>query len=299
MQSSRTHLDRILGCLFGGAIGDCVGSSIEGRSSPDDVLELPWHWTDDTQLTLATCEALAESHTPDPSTIAEHMAEWFRTGRVTGLGASTRAALTALRLGAHWALAGASGEFAAGNGAAMRIAPLAFFLNPHDTKDRRTIRDVARITHKNDEAYAGALAVVVAVRNAVLDAPQSGILGRVADSLPDSRTRDALHELTELPSASRTYTSAASAVGTSGFVAESVPIALFAADLALRDGFFPVLGAISREGGDIDTIASIAGQVLGARLGFQGLPPELVSKVPDSQKIHSIGARLARSALIP
>ena len=46
----------------------------------------------------------------------------------------------------------------------MRIAPLAFFCDPSDETARRTIRDVARITHHHEEAYVGALAVVVAIR---------------------------------------------------------------------------------------------------------------------------------------
>ena len=45
----------------------------------------------------------------------------------------------------------------------MRIAPLAFFLDPEDAGDRQLIRDVCRITHHNEEAYVGALAVVTAV----------------------------------------------------------------------------------------------------------------------------------------
>jgi len=43
--------------------------------------------------------------------------------------------------------------------------PLAFLLEPARPVDRTVIRDVCRITHQNDEAYAGALAVVVAIRS--------------------------------------------------------------------------------------------------------------------------------------
>jgi ADP-ribosylglycohydrolase len=42
----------------------------------------------------------------------------------------------------------------------MRIAPLAFV----PSADRVVIRDAVRITHHNDEAYLGALAVVLAIR---------------------------------------------------------------------------------------------------------------------------------------
>ena len=102
----------------------------------------------------------------DPATIADAYVERFRSGPIAGLGASTLKALVELDAGGHWALVGRKGEMAAGNGAAMRIAPLAFCLDPATPDGRQKIRDVSRITHHNDEAYAGALAMVIAVRAA-------------------------------------------------------------------------------------------------------------------------------------
>jgi ADP-ribosylglycohydrolase len=68
-----------------------------------------------------------------------------------------------LEAGAQWALAGAKGERTAGNGAAVRIAPLTFLLDPFDATDHVIIHDVCRITHHNDEGYCGALAVLIAI----------------------------------------------------------------------------------------------------------------------------------------
>jgi ADP-ribosyl-[dinitrogen reductase] hydrolase len=149
--------DRILGCLLGGAIGDAVGGVPErGEIS----------LSDDTQLTLATCEALQVGEV-SPEAIAAAFTRWFRAGAITGVGSSTLKALRDLAAGAHWALSGARGEMAAGNGAAMRIAPLAFLLDPSDPGQRMVLRDVCRITHHSDEAYLGALAVVAAIRSEV------------------------------------------------------------------------------------------------------------------------------------
>src|SRR5262245_24138963 len=87
---------------------------------------------------------LAGRWTPRPSRSASACGlRWA----VPGLGSSTLKALRDLSAGAHWALAGARGEYAAGAGAAMRIAPLAFLLDPASADDRVLIRDVARITH--------------------------------------------------------------------------------------------------------------------------------------------------------
>ena len=115
---------------------------------------------------------------------------------MTGVGSATLKALRDLSAGAHWALSGTRGEFASGSGAAMRAASLSFFLDPTINDHRRTIRDVSRITHHSDEAYAGALAVVVALRHCARFAvvPED-LLSSVADELPDTAVRDRLVEL--------------------------------------------------------------------------------------------------------
>ncbi len=120
--------EQLEGCLIGGAIGDAIGGFYENRSlSHTDFLSYPWHTSDDTQLTLATCQAIIESNGKVvPEKIARKFLEWYNHGQLTGLGASTLKSLRDLQKGAHWALAGRTGERAAGNGAAMRIAPLAF-----------------------------------------------------------------------------------------------------------------------------------------------------------------------------
>lgn len=153
--------DPILGCLLGGAIGDAWGGPYEG-ALPQEAPAFPTsgRLSDDTQLTTATCESIIEHAGVDPAHIAGRFRAWFEAGRIRGLGASTMKALRDLGAGAHWALAGAKGERAAGNGAAMRIAPLAFLLDPVIDADRTLIRDVCRITHQHDENPSGRFRIV-------------------------------------------------------------------------------------------------------------------------------------------
>ena len=168
--------DPILGCIVGGAIGDAMGGPYEGRMPSFQIdYDADWRLSDDTQLTLATCEAITKAGCVNPAVIASEMAAWFAEGRVQGIGASTFAACKRSPAAQHWALAGMRGAAQAGNGAAMRAAPLAFLLEPTDPSDLRTIRDVSRITHHNDEAYTGALSVVAAVRCA---GGEKGVAGR-------------------------------------------------------------------------------------------------------------------------
>ena len=216
--------------------------------------------------------------------IAKTFVEWFANGRLPGLGSSTLKALRDLQAGAHWALAGARGEFAAGAGAAMRIAPLAFVLDPSVDDDRVMIRDVARITHHSDEAYAGALAVVVAIRaTATGGHVPEDLLSIVSSALPDTRVRD---RLMEVSSRAETPESVAVRHGSSGHVVDVVPLALLVAAHERSNELEPVVRRAVSLGGDTDTIAAIAGQVAGA--SGRELPRHLMSRILRIADVESV-----------
>src|SRR5271165_4909581 len=156
MQTDLKRRNQILGCILGGALGDAWGGPWEGNTG-HVAFQIPSRScvSDDTQLTLATCESIIENGGIHPERLASHFATWFAAGRISGIGSSTLKAMRDLVAGVHWALAGSRGEYSAGNDAAMRIAPLAFLLDPATRGDRTIIRDVCRITHHNNEAYVG------------------------------------------------------------------------------------------------------------------------------------------------
>jgi ADP-ribosyl-[dinitrogen reductase] hydrolase len=239
-----------------------------------------WRISDDTQLTLATCQAIIQSGRIDPQGIAAGLAGQHRLG-LTNPGASTYKALTELSGGGHWALVGRKGEMAAGNGAATRIAPLAFLLSPDDRTARRLIRDISRITHHSEEAYAGALVVLIAIRAAWCGSwkGETNLIELVTSCLPDTSVRDRLIEI-NITRNSAVLADIASVLGSSGYVVESVPLAVCAASRVRSLGFQAALEQLIRAGGDTDTNASIAGQIMGSLLGLSGLPETLVSSLP-------------------
>lgn len=277
-------------------MGDALGGPYEGRKPPVRIShDSQWRLSDDTQLTLATCEAIiASGGHLDPEVVASRFASWHRQRRVTGMGASTYKALTELAAGGHWALSGAKGERAAGNGAAMRIAPAAFLLDPSVECDRRMIRDLCRITHRHEEAYVGALAVVVALRAVIEHTWKGGddLLEIVISALPDSKIRDRMKELGRY-GVNRPLEEIAILFGTSGYVVESVPLALYGAQQIGRLGFKGVLKELISAGGDTDTNASIAGQVSGAYLGKGALPSEMLEKLPENNLVKLIAGKFA------
>lgn len=292
---------RIVGCLVGGAIGDAMGLPFEGSEGPlEYVPPDTWSISDDTQLTLATCEAIANDGRVSPESISEVLSKWFRDGRFSGIGASTLKALRELDAGGHWALVGRKGEMAAGNGAAMRAAPLGFMLHPDNHSDRVVLRDVCRITHHSDEAYAGALAVVAAIHCIAFkqQSPRRSLLSAVHRLLPDSNVKDRILELRDF-SSEKTIQDCGEQFGTSGYVADSVPLALAAVTYIPQLGFQAVLEGVVECGGDTDTIASITGQIAGTFLGVDNLPPTLVRHIEDVGNMQSLALQLLEHKKLP
>jgi ADP-ribosyl-[dinitrogen reductase] hydrolase len=80
----RFRHEAIAGAILGGAIGDALGGIAERG-----VLT----FSDDTQLTVATCEAILAAQKASPQAIAAQMLAWFLAGRVSGIGSSTLKAM--------------------------------------------------------------------------------------------------------------------------------------------------------------------------------------------------------------
>ena len=73
--------------------------------------------------------------------------------------------------------------------------------------------------------------------------------------------------------------------GASGYVVESVPLALYTASAMERYSFEALLQNVIEAGGDTDTIASMTGQVAGAWLGAL---PNLSESLPHVREIERV-----------
>ncbi len=272
--------ETVKSCLLAGALGDAYGSKYQQSDIPTG--DSPWFFTDDTQMTVATCDSIMECNGVNPEKLAKTFTEWYMRRDFTGMGASTLKAMVDLVGGGNWSSVGAKGEMAAGNGAAMRIAPLAFLLDPKKEEDCKTIREVAYITHHNEEAYIGALAVVWAIR--LIQNTSQNFIPAIIKALPDSRVRDRLDAISQSPG--MRIRDIGRKFGNSGFVVDSVPLALFAAQQAPEIGIQTMMKEIVAAGGDTDTNCSIAGQIAGARMGIETFPEDWMKKLRETYKFE-------------
>jgi ADP-ribosyl-[dinitrogen reductase] hydrolase len=279
--------ERFRGCILGGAIGDAYGSAFENIIQEDTSEntyypfgkvqeEAPaWRITDDTQLTLATCEAIIQSKSFDPKLFAAKYLELFKAKKITGIGSSTLKAMQELEVGGHWSLVGRKGEYAAGNGAAMRIAPLGF---DKDIK-RSEIKDICNITHQNDEAYVGSLCVVLAIQSIINETwtGEENLIQIIIDQIPDTRVRDRLIEIDNL----KCDLTEVGKLGNDGYVVNSIPLAIAFASQVPLTGIDNMFKSIIGLGGDTDTNCSIAGQIAGTLIGGQNIPTTLFNQLKD------------------
>lgn len=81
---------------------------------------------------------------------------------IRGIGITTNEALYRLLSGVNWKKSGRRGEHAAGNGTAMRIAPIGLFYYLHLDALKKYCTEASIITHNNIEAINGAIAVAYA-----------------------------------------------------------------------------------------------------------------------------------------
>ncbi len=270
-----------------GAIGDAYGSAFENIAKEDnsetiyypfgkpEIKTPKWRITDDTQLTLATCETMTENETLDAKFFADKYLDFYKSRKLTGIGSSTLKAMQELEVGGHWNLVGRKGEFAAGNGAAMRIAPLGFELNI----SRNTIKDICNITHQNDEAYVGSLSIIIAIQS-IINKTWTGkenLLKIIINQIPDTRVRDRLIEIDNI----NCDLSKVGKFGNDGYVVNSVPLAIAFASKANEIGISKMYELIIEIGGDTDSNCSIAGQIAGTLIGIKNIPNELIDKLKD------------------
>jgi ADP-ribosylglycohydrolase len=260
-------------------VGDAFGQRFfrpESKGLPPDALPpAPWAWTDDTEMACSVADVLLRHGRVDQDALAEAFAARFDVGRAYGGGALEL--LERIRAGAPWRAAaaeqfGGSGSY--GNGAAMRVAPLGAYYAGDPARAAAEAARSAEVTHTHPEGVAGAVAVAAAASAAAGEpaADPAAALDAAIAHTPRSRVRAGLESARAL--LGRSAGEAARELGNGARISapDTVPFALWAATVHARDLAAAVRCCVGA-GGDMDTTAAIAGGVVGARVGVDGIPP--------------------------
>jgi ADP-ribosylglycohydrolase len=249
--------------------------------------------TDDTEQAVLVGRLLVEGDGRlDPTRFAEALIAWERgmaaKGSLDLLGPSTKTAVQRILDGVPVAEAGSTGTT---NGAAMRITPVGITTRADDLDALvDAVQDACRVTHDTGLGIAGAAAVAAAVsagidgatRSEALDvAVAAARIGErrghwVAGASIAARTTWARGFLPTVPDDER-ITTIDTMIGTSVASQESVVAALALVSLDLDP--WETLCTAASLGGDTDTIAAMAGAVLGAVHGPSAWPDGAADQV--------------------
>jgi ADP-ribosylglycohydrolase len=281
-----TRLSYASESLAGLSVGDALGAQyfMVGRSVDDllrGVVPAPvWEWTDDTEMACSVFWILQEKGDVDQDLLAQVFAERCEPNRGYGVGAFL--ILHRIRQGVSWQVAAGEafdGQGSCGNGAAMRVAPLGAYFPDDPQRAAAQAALSARVTHAHREGVAGAIAVAVAASVAAAgrlagQRPKSGhFLDAVLAHTPDSTVRKDVaraRRMLHLPADEVAYE-----LGNGRLVTaqDTVPFTAWVAAKHLDD-YPEAIRTCIRVGGDIDTTAAIAGGIVAAYTGADGVPPD-------------------------
>lgn len=313
-------LDRILGALYGMALGDSMGMPSELLSrrrireifgeiktfedspsaNPAAIGLKKGEFTDDTAQALIIVDSLMENnYVPDKRIIAKNLIQWAVDTDAFSkniLGQSSKAALNAIQ-------AGEDPEpytvKAVTNGTAMRIAPIGCLFSSSNLAGlAKYVARISEATHKTDVTIGGAGMVAAAVSAALEDKPWEDIMSTAENcylfasgygaetyqASPKARLKLALQLAEKYRDDPKRFSlSIYEIIGTTTLMSEAVPAALAMA-YYYRDPEACSL-ACANLGGDTDTIGAMAVAVCGAKAGAKGIRKELTDVLERSNHV--------------
>lgn len=307
---------RILGCLYGQAVGDAMGMPSElwtqnqirryfgeittFHPGPKDNMAASMfaagEYTDDTQQAIALIHSIIECDgLIIPQNVAKHILQWAEDKRVFEqniLGPTSKAALLAIKAGKPIAEIQSNGVT---NGSAMRVSPIGCLL---PTTNKQTFIEgvVASccITHNSDIAIAGAVVVAWTISRAIEGVDWHTIKHELPALANEVQTQ---FESTFSPLLGRRITFAFdisaqlmgkqqsdvvseiyTTIGVGMNIIETIPTAFAIVDIVNQD---PMMAArySANLGGDTDTIGAIATAICGAIQGINAFPQSIITTI--------------------
>ncbi len=277
-----TILDRATAAYLGLAIGDALGATVEFMS-PREIREhygvhrkicgggwlrlKPGQVTDDTTMSLALGGAILAQGKVDAQAAAQAFDAWMRAKPVD-IGNTVRRNLLYFRKTGN--PEAPYSDHDAGNGAAMRVLPvaLATFGLP-DEAVRAACRAQAHVTHNSRLSDAACECLVFMVQDALRGASKNELLHKHAHPLAAQHSEFRFRAVRQCENPS-------------GFVADTLR-AVFQGFFD-TDSFEDCLVDVVNRGGDADTTGAIAGMLAGALYGADAIPEAWLNTLDVSTK---------------
>jgi len=288
--------DRVIGSCLGLALGDALGAPFEFlRAShipnPIPAFERPWldqppgSTTDDTAMARNLMGSLAARGGSDFEDLTQRHLVWFRsdppdmgtlTGRVLRRVDRGEDATTVAR--EVWGERGP--EVSAGNGSVMYCAPLGLAYANRPDELFELAPGLSALTHFDGRCRTAVLTVSLCVAALVRGEPAEDAARAALAAVEDHDGGEELEFMVEAAGSSRPIDGP-----DQGFCLFTAGIAFQA---LLRGGDVETeLRRVVSLGGDTDTNAAVAGALLGARDGVDGLPTAWLERLTDAMAIRT------------
>lgn len=258
--------ERARAAYLGLAIGDALGATTEFMM-PGEIKATykvhrkiigggwlylkPGHVTDDTEMSLALGRALLTTGTWELSRIADNFLAWMKSKPVD-IGSTCRRGIRDYMLKGQ--LETPYNEWDAGNGAAMRMAPVALFTLGDDALLARCAIAQAHLTHNHALSDAACIAIGTMVQKAIFGC-----------------NRFELHEITrDLVAEYGSFRFNNYRGNASSYVVDTLQTVFHY--LFTTGSFEECLIGVVNQGGDADTTGAIAGMIAGAFYGQDQIP---------------------------
>ncbi|MHA2364146.1 MAG: ADP-ribosylglycohydrolase family protein [Candidatus Hodarchaeales archaeon] len=304
-----SKIDKYHGCIIGQAVGDALGFLVEGRSHPECTkylqnitpdLEIqsrhPFpagQYTDDTQLARELILTLGEKQVFLEEDFAIRFANLFQSNSIVGRGIASQNAAMRLISGVSWKES-AEPSPSAGNGTAMRSAPVGLFTDSLDNLKDISIRH-SSITHNDPRTHAGAFIIASATRYLLGKSKFTtddfiDHLAKGCESIHLGFSNEILNLKIWVELDPNTAVKIISKSGSpdfndrwnyiSPFVIPSVLWSLYSF-LKFPNDYVKSIKLSIWCGGDVDTTAAMTGALGGVFLGIQSIPNLWINQIQD------------------
>jgi len=299
--------------LLGLAVGDALGVPVEFQSRPARRLDPVVHmreygthhqpagtWSDDASLTFCLAEAIADGFSV--TKVADYSRRWYYEnfwtphGRVFDIGITTREALSRLQSKPDLILAGGTDEYSNGNGALMRILPLAFYQEDGPLVERfELVRQVSAITHGHIRSAVACFLYLAVARHL-----RAGLTPAAAYAAMCQLAPAQLYEL-KIPApeadkferilSGRLPDISDKAIDSGGYVMATLEASLWC--LLRHETYAETVLAAVNLGDDTDTTGAVTGGLAGLYYGEAAIPPEWLQVLARRADIEDLARRVA------
>lgn len=305
------YRDNIYGGLFGVAIGDALGATLEFLSKEEiknkygkltEIIGGGYHQlekgeiTDDTAMTIAVAKGLIHNIEDPIEAIGKEFIYWFKSNPKS-IGNTLKLTLKNYLKDGDWTIAAARTKETlngrtAGNGSLMRTLPITFGYLEDKKKMANISAKVSRMTHDDIEAEISCVFYNRYTSNLIKKENKKLALQETLKETKDifngekgEKIYGSLSSIDDIP---------LSELKASGYVVDTL---LTAIKVFLSfHSFEKIVVETVNLGNDADTVGAVAGGLAGIFYGYSNIPKRWIQSLKDRQMIADLAEELVQTS---